>query len=574
MWPTASWGGAVRSGVVGFLCIALIQPPVAAVQTSAPIQADIGSEEQRFRQQGKPEQPRLVTPPEIEDRTVPPPEEPSAASTRTVSVKTIQVEGTALVPRDRLRRLIAPYEGRDVSLADLGRLTTELTQWLRSHGYVTSRAYLPPQEVTQGVVTIQVLEGRVGTIQVEGARYSRPQALTARMKTRPGEPLEYRTLQQDLTRLNASPDRRVAAVLFPGTATGATDVTLRVEDELPFHVSYLMHNGGTKFTGRFRQGIQIAHGNVTGRDDQFVTRAEFSERSDFVGVSSSYLLPLGPSGRTLGWEISHARVVLGRQFRQNDITGNATVLGFTWTEPVWQAERWNAEWATGYDWVRVRSRELGSDRGKDDLRVLRIGPTLSEHDATGRSVLSTEVGIGFSGLLGASHKVDPAASRSGTGGQFARLAMAGGRLQRLPAGTRLLLRGSWQATNDRLPPTEGVRLGGEDTVRGYPEGEILGDHGYSGTAELQYPIPVTLPFSDRPTRSTLTLVGFVDGGAAFSRKPLVGEESKKRLIGLGLGCRWTLSRSANVLVDVGWPVGDDSSEGSSPQVYYRAVIGF
>lgn len=551
------------------LLLALTAPRLQAAETSAPSTQEAGPEERRFRRRGPPEPPER-RPPQIEDR-LGLPDLPEAPAGPPFTVRTIRVQPDEAIPADVRQRVVGPYEGRTVTLADLQRLAAELTRWLRGQGKVTSRAYIPPQEVVDGVVTIQILEGRIGEIRVEGTTYSRPSTLTRRMQTKPGTLLDYRRLQQDLGRLNAGPDRRVTAVLLPGRTTGTTDILLRVQETSPWHAGLLANNTGTKFTGRHRQGVTLGHQNVTGHDDQLVLRAEVAgERTGFIGGTAGYLLPLGASGRTLSVDLSHAQVTLGRQFRPRDLEGTATVLGVTWAEPWFQTAHWEAEWAVGFDAKRIRSRENGSDQGKDELRILRVGPNVLEQDASGRSIVATEVGIGFSGILGASGRVDPSASRPETGGQFVRLTIAGGRLQRLFDRLQLLLRGAWQWTNDRLPPAEAMRLGGAETVRGYPEGEFLGDYGYSGTAELRVP----LPFFRRGERRPLTLVAFVDGGAGFLRHPLQAEEEKRRLIGVGFGLRWVLTPYTQASVDLGFPVGDTSIEKDTPRLSYGVAVGF
>lgn len=561
-----------RLTLVGGLLFALLGiagSHAQAAPTSGSAATEAGPEERRFRRRAKPELPPPPPSPAIEDRTAVPPT-PAVPLRQAFPVRTIRVEGSALIPPDEARRLVAPYEGRTLTLADVQRLLQELTQWLRGHGHVTSRASLPPQDVTEGIVVIQILEGRVGRIRVEGARYTKPRVLVGRMATRAGAVLDYATLQRDLARLNANPDRTVKAILLPGETPGTTDVILRAEERSPIHLGLLAHNAGTALTGRHRQGISIGHTNLTGHDDQLVIREEWAERAAFLGTTASYLLPLGASGRTLGLDASHANVLLGRHLRPRDVEGVATLLGATWAEPLWHNDQWELEWATGFEGKRIRSREDGGDRGKDDLRVLRVGPNVLEQDTKGRGILTTELGAGFSRFLGSSRKVDPSASRERTGGQFARVAVGIGRLQRLWGEWQLVVRGAWQWTNDRLPPAEMLRLGGADTVRGYPEGEFLGDYGYSGTVELRTP----LPWFRRAGRGPFTFVTFLDGGAGFLRHPLQTEEEKTRLWGVGWGLRWSISPYTAASLDLGFPVGDTSTEKDTPRLYYSVAIGF
>ena len=561
--------------VLVVVLLSLAAPAVVlGAETTASSPTEPGPEEQRFRRRTKPAEPPTPVTPAIEDQTPPYVEPPVSADLRPFPVRTIRVEGAILIPAEELERLVAPYEGREATLADLRRLAAELTQWLRGHGYVTSRVYLPPQDVTEGIVTVQIFEGRIGEVRAEGgARWARPETLVRRMRSRAGAALDYRLLRGDLAMLNANLDREISAVLVPGKATGTTDLVLRVDERRPIHVGYLAHNAGTRTTGRFRQGFVAGHSNLTGHDDQLVIRTEVSERSRFVGTAASFLIPVGAGGRTFGFDASHAEVTLGRQFQPLDIEGTATVLGMTWAEPLWRDERWELEWVTGFDGKRIRSKETRSVRGKDDLRVLRLGPSLLERDAFGRSILTTELGIGFSRFLGGSRKVDAAASRAQTGGQFVRLTVSGGRLQRVWGRLQVLLRGTWQWTDDRLPPAETLQIGGAETVRGYPQAEFLGDYGYVGSVELRIPVPVPIGLPPRAA-SPLTFVGFVDTGGAFLRKPLQTEEARRRLTGVGVGLRWALSQHMAASVDLGLPVGDTSSDENRPQVHYSINAGF
>ena len=558
-------------GLAAALLLAAMVPSLEAAETSADSASEAGPEERRFRRRTEPQEPPPPIVPSIDDRTTPLPAPPTPSGPAFL-VRSIRLDGAPLIPEPVVRAAVAPLEGRTLTFADLQRAAETLTQWLRGRGWVTSRVSIPPQEVTDGVVTLRLLDGRVGAIRVDGATHSRPARLVRRMQSRPGALLDYRRLQTDLARLNATPDRRVAAVLMPGLEPGTSDVVLTVEERSPLHVGYLAHNAGTRLSGRFRQGVTLGHNNLTGRDDQLVARVEMSGRTGFLGTVVSYLLPIGASGRALSVDASHADVQLGMQFRPRPIEGQATVLGITWSEPILEAPTWEAEWTLGLDGKRIRSREDGSDRGKDDLRILRTGPNWIQQDARGRSIVTTELGIGFSRFLGSSRKVDPAASRSQTGAQFVRFTAAGGRLQQLWGGFQLLLRGAWQWTNDRLPPAEMLQIGGAETVRGYPQGEFLGDYGYVGTAELRAP----LPWWRHRGKPTTYLAGFYDGGAAFLRKPLQTEEQQRRLQGVGVGLRWTVNPYTSAVLDLALPVGDTSSseDEDRPRVHYAVTLGF
>ncbi len=60
---------------------------------------------------------------------------------------------------------VAEFEpGREVTLQVLYAMADKITQHYRRHGFLVARAYLPAQEVKDGVITMVVQEGHYGQI--------------------------------------------------------------------------------------------------------------------------------------------------------------------------------------------------------------------------------------------------------------------------------------------------------------------------------------------------------------------------------------------------------------------------
>ena len=93
---------------------------------------------------------------------------PSASDGVTVSL--FRVTGATVFPPEKLHTLLAEAEGRALTLAQIEGLAARITAFYREHGYILARAYIPAQEMRDGVVEIAVLEGRVGRIEVNGVR--------------------------------------------------------------------------------------------------------------------------------------------------------------------------------------------------------------------------------------------------------------------------------------------------------------------------------------------------------------------------------------------------------------------
>lgn len=560
---------------VGLCLIPVLARPVFA---ATPRQTEVGSEEERLRRTKEREgPPRTLAPIEL------PPEPPPPApplDVAQIQVRRVAVEGSTLLPDKELAPLVASLVDRTVSLEEIRGQTQAITRWYRRKGYVTSRAFVPAQRIEQGLVRIRVIEGKVGQIKVEGNRYFSSELLTRQVKVQSGQILWLPRLEETLTQLNAHPDRKVKLVLTPGEKPETTDLIFKVTDRLPLHANYAVDTLGTKVTGEIRQSLLLAHGNLTGHDDQAVVRGMVSEFGGIKGGTFSYLRPLSPSGLTATLDVSGITSSIGGDLKDLLARGDALTLSpgliIPWTGRTGR----ELEVVTGFDVKRIRTRFDDVTNSKDDLRVAHLGTNFLEQDLKGRALVSQELRWGIGSFLGGSHPEDPAASRAKAGGSFLRWIVDLARVQQGPFGTSLLLRGSAQLTTKRLVPAEQFRLGGFDTVRGYPEGEFLADTGYQTTVELRAPLSRLSPaLASRPSlfnrlRQALLLVAFWDFAEGFLRHPVSTEDADMRLSGVGCGLRLRPTSESLLQADWGWAIGDRDREKDRPRLHLICRIGF
>lgn len=562
--------------LVVFLVLGLARPVGAAT----PRDTEVGSEEERLRRPRELELPARE-PPLVEL----PPEEPVPVPTFPAPefhVTRVAVEGATLLPDKVLKELVQPIVDRTVTLAELQKTAEEITDWYRSKGYVTSRAIVPAQEVREGLIRIRMIEGKVGQIQVNGNRYFSSALLAREIRLKSNEILWLPRLEESLRRLNAHPDRKVKLVLTRGVQPERTDLVFQVTDQRPVHASYGIDTLGTKTTGQIRQSVLLSHGNLTGRDDQMVVRGLVTEFAGLFGGTLSYLRPLTPSGISATLDVSGVKSSLGGDSKNLLARGDAVTVSSGFIFPWIRRSRFELEALSGFDVKRVRTRSDNSTTSKDDLRVLFGGTNLLRQDSTGRSFLSQQLRLGIGSLFGGSHPEDPATSRAKTGGSFVRWLVNFVRVQSGPWGTSWVFRGSGQLATDRLVPAEQFRLGGFDTVRGYPEGEFLADQGFQATVELRAPVDRFLPGSmasggtsllDRLRRSLLA-VAFWDFAEGFLRDPRANEDADMRLSGVGCGLRLRPTVESVLQIDWGWAIGDRDREKDRPRLHLISRIGF
>ena len=117
-------------------------------------------------------------------------------------------------------------------------------------------------------------------------------------------------------------------------------------------------------------------------------------------------------------------------------------------------------------------------------------------------------------------------------------------------------------------------------MRGYPESDASGDYGYNLSSELNIPaffLPKNwqIPFRKEKWADTIRLVGFIEGGKTFFReKSAEGAVKDKFLLGTGFGVRFDLNNNVSFVVDLGWPLGDKSTDEDQMQVHLSLRAGF
>jgi hemolysin activation/secretion protein len=488
-----------------------------------------------------------------------------------VKLQAIELSGNTLVPSSELTPLAAEWIGREVGLEDLKAIASKIKQAYRDRGYIAAYVYLPPQEISGGVVRLTVIEGRLGGIRIEGNRWYSEKALRAAVSLREGEVLFARPLTSDLAYLNKNQDLKARAHLTPGAEPETTDLVIRVEDRIPFHASADVNNAGTRNTGVTRWGVGLAHNNLFGRMDQLSGRYQIGEGA--WAVSSQYLLPLVHNRTDLMLTYARSAVNLGGEFEALNIEGEASTYGADLRHKFWSGESSDLYANVGFDWKSVENRILDRAAGTDELRIINTGIEWQQEDPTGRTFFPNTFHFGLADFLGSSIEEDPTASRVGSGGHFFVYRSSLIRYQRLPADMTLVARGSLQLSNDRLPPSEQLRLGGAFSVRGYPESDYLADSGAFLTTEVYMPtyfVPDDwkVPFTGEQLNRKVQMVGFVDFGGGEIERPLVGERNDRFLAGAGGGLRVHLWDRVFARFNWAAPIGAAPADGSKSAFYY------
>ncbi|MFA5146941.1 MAG: POTRA domain-containing protein [Candidatus Omnitrophota bacterium] len=553
--------------VVLFALPALAQTPTAGQEPEA--QASRYQKEIERRQRELEE--KRVRPPRAEVEEEKP--KPSGV-TVTFTLASVAVTGSTIFKEADLSPTYQPYLNRTVTFEDLDKITENIKAKYREKGYLTTNVYVPEQEIRDGNIEIRVLEGKMGSLNVEGNRFFSTRSITRYFHTKKDELLNINVLQRDLLRLNQNPDLEVKSVIGAGKEAGTTDITLKAEERFPYHLGGGVDNHGSRLTGKYRTFVLFWSSNFTGNFDVIFVNSLLSE--DAFGESVSYALPITTVGTKLGIDASYFELKLGQEYLIYDITGKTQIYSPYLSQELYLSEDLQVTGKAGIDIKCIKKKMHTEVTAKEDLRLPYAGLDIIGNDDHGQTSFTPRFVFGTSGFLGASRRNDPLASRTDTGGFFFKYEHTLERLQRMCYGSYLDASFQFQIASHTLPSAEQFQLGGMNSVRGYPEGDYLADLGGSLSVDWIFPmylIPADwkLPCSETPLRRQIEPVVFFDIGGGKLNKTYPGEKREKFLMGAGGGLRVNFKRNLSMRFEWAGALGDDPTSGAGPSTFYLTV---
>lgn len=445
--------------------------------------------------------------PEEQDKEAPP-----GDSGAKVLVKGFRFSGFAGVASDaELQPLVQAAVGHEASLADLQRLVRQVTTYLRDKNYLLARAYLPRQDVTEGIIEIAAIAGQSegkATLQPDATRRLRDSVLTilADHAIIPGQALQQSPLERATLLMNDLPGISARSTLERGSVPGTTRVLIEASEGPLFSGQLSADNFGNRYTGALRGTTQLSLNDPFGIGDQL--RLALTGAEDLFSGTIGYSLPLGSSGLKGGLTYSGLSYELGKELSSLDADGRADTLSLNLSYPHIRSRNFSLWQGFVYEFRNLEDR-IGGDRVRDRaLQVATSDLTVSSYDRFGGGGLTSfRVGLTVGSLdLGEDAEAVADAVGPETEGRYRKITYSLARLQRLSNELTLFgaLSGQWASKN--LDSSEKFILGGPAAVRAYPVGEAAGDEGHCLTVELRYDLPV------KPSWSDIQLVAFFDAG--------------------------------------------------------------
>lgn len=467
-----------------------------------------------------------------------------------------RVLGNTKLPVRTVEEAVYPLLGEDRSLATVEQARDALVAAYRSAGLGTVLVDIPEQSVDDGVVRLQVTEGRVEKVRISGARYYSERRILARLPSvKPGEVPNLPALQAQLSALaSETRDREITPTLKPGSTPGTLAVDFGVKDHLPLHASLEVNNRYTSDTTPTRLVASVSYENMFQRADTLGLQYQTAPQKPSE-VEVGALTYLGHTSQDdvtwSGYAIRSKSDVAA--IGTLSVIGNGTIIGLRINRSFALSSTGAQTLSFGPDW-----KDFGEDiRLPSDVSArtpIHYLMWTGQHGIayqTEHVQLQNQLGISF-GIRGLpASDLEFEYKRAGAHAGFVYLRDNASASWHFKSGWLLAGRLGLQYSEQPLISNEQLALGGVDTVRGYLDAEALVDSGVAASLELRSPTAHV---------RSVGFNGFVfyDRGVGMMQQPLASEISsgtvRTDLSGWGAGIRFAVGQALDAMIDWSIPV--------------------
>ena len=507
---------------------------------------------------------------------------PGAANQDTLFIQEYRVDGAHKLPRRKIEEAVYPFLGPGRTKEDVELARAALEQAYASSGFQTVAVLIPPQQVTRGVVHLQVVERPVGRLRVRGAVYSSPNKIKSMAPSlAEGRVIDFSEVPKDIIALNQLPDRQVTPSLRAGAEPDTVDVDLDVKEKPPVHASVELNNRYGPNTKPLRLNASVSDNNLgqSGNALGFSFQTSPQDTSE-VKVFSGYYLQRFARPEWLN---------LMLQATKQD--SNVSTLGTTAVAGRGETVGVRAMFTLPAEKEFTQSASVGVDYKHFDQKVALAAtstsaaaeittpvtyyPLSASYAATWQSPHATtefNVGLTFHVRGLGTNTAGFGDNRYNADGNFLYFRGDLSHTRELGHGLQLYGKVQGQIADQPLLSGEQASGGGVGTVRGYLEAEQVGDNALFGTVELRSP-PLPLPLVTKHGEWRVYI--FSDGGWLKVIDALPGQKNHFDFLSYGVGTRLQLADHFDGSIVVAFPqLTEGQTQAHSSRLLFRAGLDY
>lgn len=436
-------------------------------------------------------------------------------------VKNINLTGFVLPDKvGRLQGILDDYLHRSVKVAELDKLTAEITTYAKECGYTVAQAVVPPQEIIDGTLEIKIYVAEYDKVQIaENTSDVATKVLNNYISgLKEGEVITDSKLEDAINNINDLPGVQARVVLKPGGEPGTTSLDVEATRRPVWNNYIFMDNGGGYWSGRYRYGFNTEINNPGKIGDKFILNGMLSSH-DVKNYGIRYELPIGSRGTRMGIAFSRSSYEMSTNSLY-DTLGTSEGISVYGMTPVYRDRSNRITAIYGYDHrdiedeLRFEISGLGRMKTEKDADVWHVGISGSQYNVNQFTQYSLIYWYG---------DIDTEGQDAYYDGGYHKLT---GDVLNIWYDNKFNYRvkASGQLASRALDGSEQFYLGGINGVRAYGASDGYGDLGYLATAEIRCA-------TDEPG---LEVAAFIDAGAVKNKY----DGSLDHLAGWGVGLRY------------------------------------
>lgn len=471
---------------------------------------------------------------------------PEGAELIHLDLKDIRIDGATAFNPEKLAAIYAPYIGKNITLDVVYDIAARITSLYRNEGYFLSLAYVPNQSIEEGIVHIKVIEGYIYNVESDDPSLSSLVVVRAYIKALIEQhPLKSSVMESFLLRLNDLPGYSFRAILSPITDAedGAVKLIL-VPSKKIGHGFLSFENSSSRFTGPNqisafyeKSFIPLQQTNISGGAGLPTDKLRYYSFGHSIVYAPEIKLNVNASvvRSKPGYTLEQLEV---------DSKSNSLSIGLEWQYIRQRTE--NASFELVFDGQNTSIDFLNTPFTRDHVRAARLKANYDgDWGGDGYNWVEFTLSHGLP-ISGSSQKGDDNLSREQASPNFTKAEIIVSRYQRLPKDFSLTLRASGQVASGPLFSSEEFGYGGQTFGRAYDPSDITGDHGASGSVELQY-----LGLESGPHFKVSPYI-FYDIGAVWNDDE--GQEKRQSGASSGLGLRFQLPQEVSLNTGLAFPL--------------------
>ncbi len=404
-----------------------------------------------------------------------------------IPIRKILVTGNTIIESNELTAITSEYENSVLKLADIQKLVDKITSVYVKKGYFTSRAYLPKQEILDGVLKINIIEAKIGKIQLNNQSHVSDGFLLNYLdELTQHNPIQEKTINRKLLLINDIDGVNITqARLLEGKDFATSDLILDTNADKRFKGQVVLDNYGSTYTGQYRVTTISEINSLFGYGEKISTQFLLSDQ-DLKSASLNAKIPLQHDGLNFQAKFSRTEYRLGQQFKILDASGLSNLYSLGFNYPLIRSQDFNLTVDTSFDHKHmddeISATEVFTQKQSENLNINFNLNYLDGLILGGFSQLELAYSYGDLDIKSPTAlNIDHLSAK--TNGNFHKLDVKFFRQQLLTNQFFALLAMSGQLSSKNLDSSEKF---GFSTMRAYPASEAMGDQGWNASFDLYY----------------------------------------------------------------------------------------